>query len=131
MPGTIRDPRMNPSKESDFGVLLDDSTDILHLYYKGSLDDPNNPKRYFTAGTVVEYTDGPKELTKKTFPFKVGKVKIDKPHINIETWVEIENEPSGGTGEVVQQINTLVKGKISFGDKGDKLENYTTITITD
>ena len=122
----IKDPKMNPNGEADFGVLFDESADEFYLYYKGSLSDPSNPKRYFIAGTEVEYMPGtnPRYLNKKKYKHTDGFFTT-----KVHEWVEIKDTPSGNTGAVIAAINTEIKGKkLPFPGNGERLTSYADIS---
>jgi len=53
MPGTIKDPRMNPISERDFGTVFRHDDSHSYVYIKTDKDGPN-VSRYFTEGTEVE-----------------------------------------------------------------------------
>lgn len=52
MPGTIKDPRMNPVGERDFGTVFDHDDSHAYVYIKTNKNDPTG-SRYFTCGTRV------------------------------------------------------------------------------
>lgn len=114
--GIIRDPKMNVDKEADFGVLFvlrTDKSDDYFLYFKEDLNS-NKDKRYFTSGTVVNFT-GEENALKKNYHW-------DK--ILIKKWVNIEDEPDDSTGNVVKQINKKVKKALTFPDEKEHLSEY-------
>lgn len=59
MPGTIQDPRMNPSGERTFGTVFNHDDSHSYVFIKTDDDDPNTytGSRFFTAGTRVELRD--------------------------------------------------------------------------
>jgi hypothetical protein len=112
---------MNTEREANFGVLFDDTDkEEYYLYYKGDLNDPGNPKRYFTAGTRVNIISAPLPLTIKRYHYRNGKVNE-----NIDAWVEIDDKPASGTGPVVNQINDIINGQINFPETKEYLREYT------
>lgn len=50
MPGIIRDPKMNPHKEHDFGIVFYPENGKHYTYRKTA----NSPVRYYMAGEAVE-----------------------------------------------------------------------------
>lgn len=53
MPGTISDPRMNPSGERAFGFVAKDEDGHQYTYLKTLGDESTLGSRFFTAGTKV------------------------------------------------------------------------------
>ena len=56
MPGTVRDPRMNPVGERTFGTVFSHEDSHSYVYIKTDNNDPNG-SRYFTSGTRVDMDD--------------------------------------------------------------------------
>jgi len=59
MPGTIRDPKMNPKGERTFGILFnhDDSHSYVYIKQDDDIESDYEGSRYFTAGTRVDLGD--------------------------------------------------------------------------
>jgi hypothetical protein len=117
--GIIRDPRQNPEKESDFGILYAYGEEEYYLYYKEDFE-LDKDKRYFIAGTEINFDGNPMDLTKKRF-----KYKTDVLNVKIDTWVKIKDNQDPYTGEVVKQINEKIKGNINFPSLKEYLSDYT------
>lgn len=117
--GIIRDPKQNPEKEADFGVLYAINQQEYLLYFKDDLV-LDKDKRYFTAGTTVNFEGDIQPLTIKKFKWQFDNLKID-----IKRWVRIKDQPDPSTGHVVKQINNKIKKNISFPTDKEYLHDYT------
>jgi hypothetical protein len=120
----IKDPKMNPGKEYNFGIVYDDTegAEAYYLYYKGNLDLQNN-RRYFIAGTVVDILHNSQmPLNKKPFKYEDGFLTT-----NIYEWVKISQDPHSDTGQAVMSIFNKIKNTdLNFPSApGKNLEHYT------
>ena len=115
--GIVRDPKQNLNTEADFGVLMDITSREFYLYFKGPFQS-NNPKRYWTAGTEVEYSGPVRDLNR---PYSWNNQYWNEI---VTKWVRVHLESS--TGPVVRNINTRINGQdLPFPEDKEYLSDYT------
>jgi hypothetical protein len=117
--GIIRDPKQNQETEADFGILWDINNGQYCLYAKGPFQS-NNPKRYWTAGTEVNFS-GPVRDLGTPYPW-------NNLHWNetVTKWVRVNPVPDGSTGRVIADINGKINADttIPFPPVKEYLDDY-------